>query len=110
MALCIVERQGPREVILAVGRYYASTDGRNAEAAFVVHEGKRNRGFASLLLEKLIDIARQRGVQVMSAFVRKDNPSMRRVFEKFSFTSSQAEDQAELEYQLSLEPPDGPGN
>jgi acyl-CoA hydrolase/GNAT superfamily N-acetyltransferase len=105
MALCIVERQGPREVILAVGRYYTLDDGLNAEAAFVVHEEKRGRGLASLLLEKLIAIARQRGVKSLVANVRKDNPSMRRVFEKFHFSSEQAEDPMELDYTLPLEGP-----
>jgi acyl-CoA hydrolase/GNAT superfamily N-acetyltransferase len=102
MALCIVERQGPREVILAVGRYYVLEAGLSAEAAFVVHESMRGRGFASLLLEKLIDIARQRGVQFMTGNVRKDNPSMRRVFEKFNFKMEPAADQAEVEYRLEL--------
>ncbi len=105
MALCIFERQGPREVILAVGRYYTLDDGARAEVAFVVHESMRGRGFASLLLEKLIDIARQRQLKLLTANVRKDNPSMRRVFEKYHFTSEPAEDPSELEYLLSLEAP-----
>jgi RimJ/RimL family protein N-acetyltransferase len=105
LALCIVERQGPREVILAVGRYYTLDEGTRAEVAFVVHETMRGRGFASLLLEKIIDIARQRRVKFLTANVRKDNPSMRRVFEKFHFTSEPAEDSSELEYLLHLDAP-----
>ena len=103
MALCIVERQGPREVILAVGRYYTLEDGVRAEVAFVVHEEMRDRGFASLLLEKLIDIARQRTVQQLIGNVRKDNLAMRRVFEKFRFHSEATEDPSELEYLLTLD-------
>jgi RimJ/RimL family protein N-acetyltransferase len=103
MALCIFERQGPREVILAVGRYYTLDEGTRAEVAFVVHESMRGRGFASLLLEKLIDIARQRQLKFLTANVRKDNPSMRRVFEKYHFSSEAAEDTAELEYLLPLD-------
>jgi acyl-CoA hydrolase/GNAT superfamily N-acetyltransferase len=103
MALCIFERQGPREVILAVGRYYTLDEGTRAEVAFVVHESMRGRGFASLLLEKLIDIARQRQLKFLTANVRKDNPSMRRVFEKYHFSSEAAEDPAELEYLLPLD-------
>ncbi len=102
MALCIVERQGPREVILAVGRYYTLADGTRAEAAFVVHESMRGRGFASCLLNKLIDIARQRRLQYLTASVRKDNPSMRRVFDKAQFNCEPAEDPLELEYLLFL--------
>ena len=106
MALCIVERQGPRELILAIGRYYLLEDGARAEAAFVVHEAMRGKGFASLLLEKLIDIARQRKVKFLVANVRKDNPSMRRVLEKFHFSKEQAQDPLEMEYSLPLDPPD----
>lgn len=103
MALCIVERQGPREVILAVGRYYVLENGMGAETAFVVHEAMQGRGFSTILLERLIAIARQRKLKFLTANVRVDNHSMRRVFEKFHFTSKRAEDPAELEYLLSLE-------
>jgi len=68
-----------------------------------VHESLRGRGVASLLLEKLIDIASQRGVKVLTANVRKDNRSMRRVFEKFQFVKQAAEDPSELDYLLCLE-------
>ncbi|GAB7028007.1 GNAT family N-acetyltransferase [Geotalea toluenoxydans] len=103
MALCIVERQGPREVILAVGRYYVLEGGEEAEAAFVVHESMRDKGFASLLLGKLIHIARRRNLKVLIGNVRADNTSMRRVFEKFKFTAASAEDPSELRYLLNLE-------
>jgi acyl-CoA hydrolase/RimJ/RimL family protein N-acetyltransferase len=103
MALCIVERQGPREIILAVGRYYVLEDGERAEAAFVVHESKRGRGFASQLLARLIDIARQRKLKFLTANVRADNAPMRRVLEKFHFTDERTEDPAELNYLLPLE-------
>lgn len=103
MALCIVERQGPREVILAIGRYYVLEDGERAEAAFVVHEAMRDKGFASLLLERLIDIARKRKLKFLTANVRTDNLPMRRVFEKFHFKSGNSEDPSELDYLLPLE-------
>lgn len=103
MALCIVERQGPREVIRAVGRYNTLEGGECAETAFIVSEEKRNLGFASLLLGKLISIADQRGLKSLTANVRKDNLSMRKVFEKFAFHSSQSEDPMELDFVLTLE-------
>lgn len=103
LALCIVQRQGPREVIMAVGRYCVLEDLERAEVAFVVHETTRNIGFASVLLERLIEIARKRGLKCLIANVRLDNLSMRRVFEKFQFTAVQSDDPAGLEYELSLE-------
>lgn len=103
MALCIVERQGPRELILAVGRYYVLEDGERAEVAFVVHEEMRDKGFASLLLERLITVARTRGLKFLTANVLPENYSMRRVFEKFHFKAESGEDPSELVYLLSLE-------
>ncbi|MFZ2950386.1 MAG: GNAT family N-acetyltransferase, partial [Desulfuromonadaceae bacterium] len=105
MALCIVERQGPREVILAVGRYYVLEDGERAETAFIVHETKRGKGFASQLLAKLISIAQQRKLKFLTANVRYDNPSMCKVFERFHFIGRPADDPSELEYLLPLEGP-----
>ena len=105
MALCIVDRQGPRETILAVGRYYVIEDGDRAEAAFVVHEAMRDKGFATLLMERLIDIARKRTLKFMTAAVRADNLPMRKVFEKFNFVAGPSEDPSELIFTLSLEGP-----
>jgi len=102
MALCVVERQGPREIIYGVGRYYLLHDGKSAEAAFVVHENTQNLGIGSLLLKKLIKIAKERGLEKLYADVRTDNRPMRRVFEKQGFIKQPSDDLSTLDYVLDL--------
>lgn len=101
LALCVVERQGPREVIHAVGRYLLEGKSR-AEVAFVVREVKQGLGFGSQLLEQLIRIARQRELKKLVAYIRSDNRSMRALVEKFSFQRSSTDDPSELLYRLEL--------
>jgi len=100
LALCIVERQGPREIIHAVGRYYLKEN--KAEVAFVVREEKRDMGMASILLENLIAIAKKRKVERLVVLVRSDNGPMRQIVKKFGFQKERSEDLVELIYSLSL--------
>lgn len=102
LALCVVDLQGPREQVNAIGRYYLNEAGDTAEAAFVVRETKRNIGMATALMSRMIDIARQRQIKYLTALVRKDNPSMSRVFRKFKFKPQPDEDPTETLFVLKL--------
>lgn len=102
LALCIVELQGPRQVIHAVGRYYLNDAGDSAEAAFVVSESRRNIGMARLLMTKLIEVAKARGLKSISALVRKDNRSMSHISRKFRFKQLPCDDPAEALFVLKL--------
>jgi acyl-CoA hydrolase/ribosomal protein S18 acetylase RimI-like enzyme len=83
LALAVFETQGPREIIHAVGRYYLDESGKSAEAAFVVRESKRRCGMASHLLEAMLKIAKQRGLDYLWGRVRKDNLPMLAVFKRY---------------------------
>ncbi|MCB1830936.1 MAG: 4-hydroxybutyrate CoA-transferase, partial [Gammaproteobacteria bacterium] len=63
LAFCLVKRNGPREEIEAVGRYYFVAQNNSAEAAFVVREIHQGKGMAKFLLGEMIEIARKRGVK-----------------------------------------------
>ncbi len=102
LALCIVDLQGPRQVIHAVGRYYLNEAGDNAEAAFVVGESKRNIGMARALMANLIEVAKKRGIKSMTALVRKDNLSMSKISRKFNFEQRPSEDPEETVFTLDL--------
>lgn len=101
LALCIVERQGPRETIHAVGRYFIDNQG-NAEVAFVVREEKQGLGMASILMNKLIEIGKARNIKTLEGYVRMDNHAMKCVFEKFEFAQKRGEDFSEVTYVLKL--------
>jgi GNAT superfamily N-acetyltransferase len=83
LALCVVEHDGPRENIHAVGRYYLDPDGTAGESAFVVRESCRRRGFATRLMTAMVDVARRRGLVALWGYVRRDNLPMLALFRKF---------------------------
>ncbi len=101
LALCVIERQGPREVIHAVGRYFLEGQGR-AEVAFVVREEKQGLGLGSQLLEQLIRVARRRKLKKLVAYIRLDNRPMQALVEKSSFQRFATDDPSELIYRLDL--------
>lgn len=83
LALGILEVQGPREVIQAVGRYYLDADGRSAEVAFVTRENKRRYGMARVLFERLRTEAKQRGLTSLHAQVSPENEAMLGLFQRY---------------------------
>jgi acyl-CoA hydrolase/RimJ/RimL family protein N-acetyltransferase len=102
LALCIVEKEGPREIIHAIGRYYLSEDKASAEAAFVVSENKRGVGMATALVEKMILVATKRGLKEITAMVRADNRPMIHIFVTAGFRDVPIEDVEEKMMVLSL--------
>jgi acyl-CoA hydrolase/GNAT superfamily N-acetyltransferase len=102
VALAIVELQGPRQLIHAVGRYYLDTDRKGAEMAFVVAENKRRLGMAKVLLERLYEIAGQRGLNRLWAQVDRDNSGMLALFRKFGATESPGDDLHTVEVNLPI--------
>lgn len=101
VALCIIERQGPREVIHAVGRYFLKDDG-TAEVALVVRESKRGQGLGSRLLDRLLHVARKRKIKMMVVCIWANNQGMQRLLEKFSFVCETIGDSTELVYRKEL--------
>jgi len=101
LALVATQRQGPRELIHGVARFYRQ--GQDGEVAFVVRESMQGIGLGSNLIGQLIDIARSRQLKNLIAYVRKDNLSMRRLLEKFAFSGKiEEEDLQEMIYTLPL--------
>ena len=102
LALAVVELQGPRQVIHAVGRYYLDRNGKGAEMAFVVSEHKRRLGMARILLERMVEIARERGLEHLWAQVDSDNTPMLALFRKFGSMESPGEDMHTVQVDIRL--------
>lgn len=103
LALCIVARQGPREEIQAVGRYYLIPKTNTAELAFVVREERRGQGFGRYLLQRLIRVARKRKLEKLLAVVQTSNRPMSALLEKTGFVGlSDSDDPTLITLSLSL--------
>jgi GNAT superfamily N-acetyltransferase len=88
LALAILEMQGPREVIHAVGRYYLDADGKGAEVAFVTRETKRRLGMARILFDRLRAEAKKRGLASLHAQVAPENEAMLGLFQSYPTSSA----------------------
>ncbi len=102
LALGIFEIKGPRQRIHAVGRYYLDQNEESAEIAFVVRETKRRHGMGGLLLGRMIEIARKRGLSQLWAFVSRSNDPMLRLFYKHGGKGEGVKDQEEMRVIFNL--------
>jgi acyl-CoA hydrolase/RimJ/RimL family protein N-acetyltransferase len=80
----VIEEAGT-EKIIAEARYVRSPDRPYADTAFIVDEAYQGKGVASFLLELLVKIAREEGVEGFTADVLTVNKAMLRVYEKSGF-------------------------
>jgi acyl-CoA hydrolase/RimJ/RimL family protein N-acetyltransferase len=96
IALTIVQQEGSRTRIEAVGRYYLYPQER-CEVAFVTRETNQGKGMAKLLLQEMINIASARGLKKIFAIVKSENKPMISVFEHFGFKRVFNSDPGEIE-------------
>jgi acyl-CoA hydrolase/RimJ/RimL family protein N-acetyltransferase len=80
----VIEETGT-EKIIAEARYVRSHERPYADTAFIVDEAYQGKGMASFLLELLVKIAREEGVEGFTADVLTVNKAMLRVYEKSGF-------------------------
>ncbi|ABK44301.1 acetyl-CoA hydrolase/transferase [Magnetococcus marinus MC-1] len=95
-ALCIIRKEGVFEQIEAVGRYYYIEATNMGEVAFVVRENMRGHGLARTLTKRLLQIAAQRKLTRMVAYVRPENTPMLKTLEKVNFTRIPSDDPMEV--------------
>jgi RimJ/RimL family protein N-acetyltransferase len=98
--VALVEDAG-RKVLIGGSRYVVFEPGR-AEMAFMVVDAWQGRGIGSLLMRHLIQIARDVGLQELTAEVLSENAAMRKVFEKFHFKPGPRRDPQTLHLVLKL--------
>ncbi|MDI1253669.1 GNAT family N-acetyltransferase [Thermomonas sp.] len=85
---------GAAEREIGVSRYYASSDGVSCECAVAVSDDWHNRGLGTLLMNHLIDVARQHGISHMYSMDALNNQAMRELAEHLGFVRSQDPDDA----------------
>ncbi|MBN2069996.1 MAG: GNAT family N-acetyltransferase [Candidatus Krumholzibacteriota bacterium] len=73
------------EEMIAIGGFKMDPSDNVAEVAFVVRDDWQRRGIGSFLMKKLVDIARERGLEGFKAEVLSQNRKMLDVFHKCGY-------------------------
>ena len=76
MALVVIDSRDGRGEEIAVARYVANPDGSSCEFAIVVADAWQGRGLGRCLLDRLVAIARERGMVSMVGQVMIENQRM----------------------------------
>jgi acetyltransferase len=86
-ALVAVDESGAGRSIVGVARYIIIADGESAEFAVVVADAWQGRGVARLLMTRLVDCARARGLKRLEGAVLRANTRMLKFMADFGSTT-----------------------
>ena len=86
MALvAVVNEHTPRARILGVARYVSNPDRQSCEFALTVADEWQKKGIGRQLMQRLMTVARDRGIEIMEGEVLSNNSKMLRLCEKLGF-------------------------
>jgi acetyltransferase len=102
MALVVeLENQHGRE-ILAIGRLTRERDTRDAEIAIIVSDHMQQMGIGTILVERLIEVARKEKFQRLLAHVLVQNAGMLALAKRFRFSTDASSESEEILATLAL--------
>src|SRR3954463_3493198 len=101
VAIVALADEADRKTIVGGGRYIVFEPGR-AEMAFVVIDTWQGRGVGSVFMRQLLTMAKDAGLQELTAEVLPENAAMRKVFSKFGFKSALSRDPQTIHLVLKL--------
>ncbi|MBT8069411.1 MAG: bifunctional acetate--CoA ligase family protein/GNAT family N-acetyltransferase [Gammaproteobacteria bacterium] len=88
MALVAIHEGAEGEEEIGVARYMTNPDKKTCEFAIVVSDKWQGKGIARLLMQKLIDIARNRSLEIMEGQVLANNYRMLELMKSLNFQIS----------------------
>ena len=86
MALAAVRRDDGGSHMLGVSRYYLNPETGEAEFALVVGDAHQRQGLGRHLMQRLIEIARERGVRQLTGLVLRENAPMLALMASLGFS------------------------
>jgi acetyltransferase len=104
MALVAARRDGGRPHLLGVSRYYLDPETRTAEFAVTVGDPWQGQGLGWHLMERLIEVARQRGVKRLAGPVLRENTAMLKLAQELGFTVQPTAESSVVEVVRDLAP------
>jgi acetyltransferase len=102
MALIAIARSGGADVEVGVCRYIQLADGRSCEFAIVVADAWQGRGLGRRMMERLVEVARARGLESMVGWIAAGNEPMLRLCRKLGFRPQEDGDPLTVKLVLDL--------
>jgi acetyltransferase len=103
MALVAERRnEADRPELVGVARYYMNPQTRSAEFAVVVTDAWQGHGVGQHLMERLIAVARARGVRQLVGLVLSENGPMRKLAQELGFQEGPATERDAVQVVLAL--------
>jgi len=102
MALVAMDNDHPEENMLGVARLMSDPEGIKAEFAIVIADPWQGKGIGAILMEHLIAIAKERGIEFLTGLVLRENKNMLTLGRKLGFTLSSSPDFNHYELKLDL--------
>jgi GNAT superfamily N-acetyltransferase len=88
--------KGPQATEIGVGRFSAQADGQDCEFAVTVSDEWQNKGLGTLLMQRLIEVAKARGIKSMHSSDAADNTRMRQFADHLHFAHRRDPDDSTL--------------
>ena len=95
-AYLAVIREGDQQREIGVARFSARPDGHDCEFAVTVSDEWQNKGLGTLLMQRLIEVAKARGIEAMHSSDTADNTRMRQFAEHLGLQHRRDPDDATL--------------
>jgi acetyltransferase len=90
--IALAEGQSEAEFMVGVARFAANPDGESCEFAVTIDDNWNGRGLATMLMERLMEAARDAGYRRMTGLVLPDNHSMLKLADRLHFERGRDED------------------
>jgi acetyltransferase len=97
MALvAIINEHSPNARILGVARYVSNPDRQSCEFALTVADEWQRQGIGRQLMQRLMTVARDRGIEIMQGDVLSQNSKMLRLCERLGFRAVHRSDEPDV--------------
>jgi len=83
--IAVINEDTPDAHILGVARYVSNPDKQSCEFALTVADAWQQKGIGRQLMQRLMTVARDRGIEIMEGEVLSHNSKMLRLCEKLGF-------------------------
>jgi acetyltransferase len=100
MAFIAETREGDRKVEVGVSRLILEPNKKKGEFAIVVSDKYQAKGLGIKLVDMLIEVAKEKGVESIYGIIMGENLKMIRLCEKLGFTTRREHDEVRVELKL----------